>query len=194
MCDFKVGDTVRFTKEALCADSDLPEGLMKVTLTDVDGYVHYVDPADADSGFKGFCRPSWLEPAPRDLKAERAMHLAAIAEIDKSLNEAAASDGLSRLQAIVGETGYFRDRNCFYRYNHVEGIKETDIIGHYDVMVSEGYGFSAARGEVEASTEKFCCVFPNDLEGWSVISGARFAKAKSDYEAVVSMVKEAMEP
>ncbi len=124
---FKVGDAVRFTKEALCADSDLPEGLLRVLRTDIDGYVHYADPAESDHGTRGFCRPSWLEPAPVDLKAEKALLLSRISEIDKQLAAEAQGDGLSRLKSIVGETGYFRKGTSFYQHDLAREMEDRQL-------------------------------------------------------------------
>jgi len=193
---FKVGDTVRYTEAAYSAltIAEYRGTEMRVSrLTEKKSLVYFIYPK---SGKEDYAHENWLELAtPPDLKAEKALLLARVAEIDKSLAEQAQGDGLSRLRAILEETGYFRVNSGFYHYDSSGGIDEEDIVGYYRAEVHEGYSFFLTGGQqVEADLDTYVTCFASDLEGWSSIPRERFLKAKSDYEAIVSAVKEAMRP
>lgn len=213
---FKVGDTVRYTQEAIDSLGDEIEAfighdlrVLELSAGEQEGEVDVVY-IDIQTGRQDWCASEHLElvgePAPGDglglkgscldpLKAEKAFHLARVAAIDKALSEQAQGDGLARLRSIVEETGYFRVANSFYRYNYVDGISDdSDVVGVFDVAVSEGYELYEYRGAVSVEKVAMRSCFPEDLENWSVISGARFEKARADYEAIVEAVKEAMKP
>ena len=116
------------------------------------------------------------------------------AEIDRQLREKAQGYGLARLQAIVGETGYFTDGKSFYQSYPAGKITESDIEGYYMVPVSAGYNFSMVDSNCYAETDTYCRCFLDDLEGWSSIPRERLEKARADYERITEMVREAMNP
>lgn len=190
---FKVGDKVRFAAHAFDSMPSVRQYRWHVlTVTGVDtNYVHYVNPITLADDYS--C-PDWLELVP-ELKAEKALLVSRISEIDKQIEAEAQGDGLSRLKAIVEGTGYFRSGDAFFRYREAGGITEDDMVaGYYQVAVAGGYEFSAVGGVHDAQTTNHCATFPSDLEGWQSITMERFLRAKSDYESIVQMVKEAMEP
>lgn len=218
---FKVGDKVKLTAEAMRVLDDLPRnhGGHDLVIRSLEQFYEMgggvtAEFADCFTGQQGSCNVGWLElvpiPAPGDgsglkgswldpLKAEKADLLSRISEIDKQIEAEAQGDGLSRLKAIVEGTGYFRVRNCFYCAGAPASIVETDIVGHYEIGI-DGFcfdilgGIDGRPGQATAEVQDYLTCFPSDLEGWQSITMERFLRAKSDYEDIVGKVKEAMEP
>ena len=186
---FKVGDTVRYTEHAV-------KNLMLQSFADDDMLVLEIGPR-----IRMFNMPKmkFMDAGPgllclRDMKAEKAALLSRLAEIDRQLREKAQGYGLARLQAIVGETGYFTDGKSFYQSYPAGKITESDIEGYYMVPVSAGYNFSMVDSNCYAETDTYCRCFLDDLEGWSSIPRERLEKARADYERITEMVREAMNP